>query len=174
LKAVMDSKSTFASRGDKSGTNTKELSIWATLSVTPTKEMTWYNALGQGMGETLLFANEKPAYTISDRATWLAQAAKLPNLTVLVGGNNIKENADKDLLNPYGVIAIDPVKHPGVNFAMATNFVKWMTSVETQKLIGNFGVDKFGSPLFYADSQEWRNQSSAALTLMGVIEKEQK
>jgi tungstate transport system substrate-binding protein len=179
LKAIMDSKATFASRGDKSGTNSKELSIWATLSVTPTKEMTWYNALGQGMGETLLFSNEKPAYTISDRATWLAQSAKLPNLAILVGGNNIKENADKDLYNPYGVMAIDPAKHPGVNSAMATNFVKWITSVETQKLIGNFGVDKFGSPLFYADSKEWREQSSSgasavALTVLGAVGQEQK
>lgn len=160
LKAIMDSKATFASRGDKSGTNSKELSIWATISVTPTKEMAWYNALGQGMGETLLFANEKPAYTISDRATWLAQAAKLPNLAIWVGGNNIKENADKDLYNPYGVMALDPAKHPGVNAAMAANFVKWITSIETQKLIGAFGVEKFGSPLFYADSKEWRAQSA--------------
>ncbi|MBI5302022.1 MAG: substrate-binding domain-containing protein [Chloroflexi bacterium] len=181
LKAIMDSKSTFASRGDKSGTNAKELGIWATLAVTPTKEMAWYNALGQGMGETLLFSNEKPAYTISDRATWLAQQTKLPNLTVLVGGGNIKENADKDLYNPYGVMVVDPVKHPGVNSEMATNFAKWITSVETQKLIGNFGVDKYGSPLFYADSKEWKNQSSSAapsgavaLALIGAVEKEQK
>jgi tungstate transport system substrate-binding protein len=179
LKAIMDSKATFASRGDKSGTNSKELSIWVTLSVTPTKEMAWYNALGQGMGETLLFSNEKPAYTISDRATWLAQSAKLPNLAILVGGNNIKENADKDLYNPYGVMAIDPAKHPGVNSAMATNFVKWITSIETQKLIGAFGVEKYGSPLFYADSKEWREQSSSgagavALTVLGAVGQEQK
>jgi tungstate transport system substrate-binding protein len=155
FKVIMDAKATFASRGDKSGTNTKELSIWSSLAITPTKEMAWYNALGQGMGDTLLFSNEKQAYTLTDRATWLATQAKLPNLVVVVGGNNIKENADKDLLNPYGVIAVDPTKHPGVNFDMATNFVKWITSVEEQKVINQYGVDKYGQQLFYASSKEY-------------------
>ncbi len=156
FKAMMDAKATFASRGDKSGTNTKELSIWSSLAITPTKEMTWYNALGQGMGETLLFSNEKPAYTLTDRATWLATQTKLSNLVVVVGGNNINENPDKDLFNPYGVMAVDPVKHPGVNFDMATDFVKWITSVDEQKVINTFGVDKYGQQLFYADSAEYR------------------
>lgn len=151
FKAIMDTKSTFASRGDKSGTNTKELSVWSSIGITPTKEMAWYNSLGQGMGETLLFSNEKPAYTLTDRATWLAQQAKLPSLVVVVGGNNISQNADKDLLNPYGVMAVDPVKHPGVNSNMALNFVKWITMPETQKLISEFGVAKFGQPLFYSN-----------------------
>jgi tungstate transport system substrate-binding protein len=155
FKAIMDAKVTFASRGDKSGTNTKELSIWSSINITPTKEMAWYNALGQGMGDTLLFSNEKQAYTLTDRATWLATQAKLPNLVVVVGGNNINENADKDLLNPYGVIAVDPTKHPGVNFAMATNFVKWITGVDEQKVINTYGVDKFGQQLFYASSKEY-------------------
>ncbi len=155
FKAIMDAKATFASRGDKSGTNTKELGIWSSLAITPTKEMAWYNALGQGMGDTLLFSNEKQAYTLTDRATWLATQAKLPSLVVVVGGNNIKENADKDLLNPYGVIAVDPTKHPGVNFDMATNFVKWITGVDEQKVINTYGVDKFGQQLFYASSKEY-------------------
>ena len=149
----MNTKSTFASRGDKSGTNTKELSVWSSLSITPTKELGWYNALGQGMGETLLFSNEKPAYTLTDRATWLAQQSKLPNLLVVVGGNNISQNADKDLFNPYGVMAVDPVKHSGVNNAMALNFVKWITSVDEQKVIANYGIEKFGAPLFYPNAK---------------------
>ena len=183
FKAIMDAKLAFASRGDKSGTNSKELAVWATLSLTPTKELSWYNATGQGMFETLSFANEKGAYTLTDRATWLANTSKLSGLTILFGGNNIKENADKELYNPYGVMAVNPDKFPGVKFEMATNFAKWITSVETQKVIGAFGVDKYGSPLFYADSKEWREQSSSssaapagpvALTLTGAVEKEQK
>ncbi len=155
FKGIMDTRSAFASRGDKSGTNSKELSVWATLNVTPTKEMPWYNALGQGMGETLLFSNEKGAYTLTDRATWLAQQTKLPGLVVVVGGSNINENADKDLYNPYGVMAVSPDKFPGVKYDMAMNFVKWVTSVDEQKIVNTFGVDKFGQQLFFANSKEY-------------------
>ncbi len=155
FKAIMDAKSTFASRGDKSGTNSKELSVWSSLGVTPTKDLPWYNALGQGMGETLLFSNDQQAYTLSDRATWLAQQSKLPGLTVLVGGSNINENADKSLFNPYGVMAVNPDKFPGVEYDMAMNFVKWLLSVDTQKTINTFGVDKFGQQLFFASSAEY-------------------
>ncbi|MGE5261879.1 MAG: substrate-binding domain-containing protein [Acidobacteriota bacterium] len=155
FKAIMDAKSTFASRGDKSGTNSKELSIWATLNVTPTKDLQWYNSLGQGMGETLLFSNDKQAYTLTDRATWLAQQSKLAGLVVLVGGNNINENADKNLYNPYGVMAVNPDKFPGVKYDMAMNFVKWITSVDEQKVINTYGADKFGQQLFFANSKEF-------------------
>lgn len=155
FKAIMDFKSTFASRGDKSGTNSKELAIWATLNVTPTKDLPWYNALGQGMGETLLFSNDKGAYALTDRATWLAQQPKLTGLTVLVGGNNINENADKNLYNPYGVMAVNPDKFPGVNFTMAMNFVNWIISVDEQKAINKYGIDKFGQQLFYASSAQY-------------------
>ena len=85
FKAIMDAQATFASRGDKSGTNTKELSLWASLNITPTAEMKWYNALGQGMGETLTFANEQKAYTLSDRGTYLAQKDNLPDLDHQIG-----------------------------------------------------------------------------------------
>ena len=119
FKAIMDAKAVFVSRGDKSGTNTKELSVWTTLGITPTKEMTWYNSIGQGMGDTLLFANEKKGYTLADRGTWLAMQDKLPALIIIVGGNTLAENKDKALLNPYGVLAVDPVKHPGVNSDLA-------------------------------------------------------
>ncbi|MBI4787935.1 MAG: substrate-binding domain-containing protein [Chloroflexi bacterium] len=153
FKAIMDTKSTFASRGDKSGTNSKELSVWATLGVTPTKDLPWYNALGQGMGETLLFSNDKQAYTLTDRATWLAQQSKLSGLTVLVGGANINENADKDLYNPYGVMAVNPDKFPGVKYDMAMNFVKWITSADEQKVINTFGVDRYGQQLFYGNAK---------------------
>jgi len=156
FKAIMDTQSTFASRGDKSGTNSKELAIWATLGITPSKSLPWYSALGQGMGETLTYANERGAYTLTDRATWLAQQAKLSGLVILVGGKNINENADKDLYNPYGVMAVNPDKFPGVKYDMAMNFVAWITSVDEQKIINTYGVDKFGQQLFYASSAGWR------------------
>src|SRR5512139_985842 len=89
--AIMDAEATFASRGDKSGTNTKELSVWSSLGITPTKDMPWYKALGQGMGETLTFANEQKAYTLSDRGTYLAMKDKLPNLAIVLGGNTLAE-----------------------------------------------------------------------------------
>jgi tungstate transport system substrate-binding protein len=153
FKTIASTQSPFASRGDQSGTNTKELSIWASAAITPTKEMSWYNSLWQGMGETLLFSNEKQAYTLSDRGTYLSMQSKLPNLSIVFGGNSLQENKDKSLLNPYGVMAVNPDKHPGVNYDMAMNFVKWITSPDTQKLIGSYGVDKFGQPLFYPNAQ---------------------
>jgi tungstate transport system substrate-binding protein len=149
FKAIMNASATFASRGDKSGTHTKELSIWSALSITPTQELKWYNSLGQGMGDTLLFANEQKAYTLADRGTYLSMRDKLPDLTILIGGSNLAENKDKDLLNPYGVMAVNPEKYPGVNADLATVFIVWLTSPETQKVIGDFGAAKFGQPLFY-------------------------
>jgi tungstate transport system substrate-binding protein len=148
-KAIMDKQALFVSRGDKSGTNTKELSIWSSLAVTPTQDMKWYNSIGQGMGDTLVFANENKGYTLADRGTYLAMKSKLANLTVIVGGDNLANNRDKDLLNPYGVMAVNPDKYPTVNFTVATAFVNWMIAPETQKAIGAFGADKFGQPLFY-------------------------
>lgn len=153
FRAIMTAQAPFASRGDKSGTNTKELSVWASAGITPTAEMTWYNALGQGMGDTLLFAQERQAYTLSDRATFLAMKKamkdKLPGLAILVGGASLADNKDKSLLNPYGVLAVNPQTHPGVNAALADQFVAWIVSPATQQLIGAFGVDQFGQPLFY-------------------------
>ncbi len=156
LKAIMDTQSTFASRGDKSGTHSKELSIWSSMGITPTKEMAWYQALGQGMGDTLIFANEQNAYTLSDRGTYLSMKDKLPNLVVAMGGNTLAENKDKSLLNPYGVMAVNPDKHPGVKFDLAMQFVKWLNSVETQQKIQDYGKDKFGQSLFYPASAEWK------------------
>jgi len=156
FKAIMDSESIFASRGDKSGTHSKELSVWSSLGVTPTADMPWYQSLGQGMGDTLLFANERGAYTLSDRGTYLSMKDKLPDLKVMVGGDLIDENKDKALLNPYGVLAVNPDKHPGVKFDLAMQFIHWLTSVETQQQIGDYGRDKFGAPLFYPSSAEWQ------------------
>ena len=118
--------------------------------------MPWYNSLGQGMGDTLLFSNEKGAYTLTDRGTYLSMQEKLPNLTILVGGQNLAENKDKALLNPYGVLAVNPEKHPNVNADLANQFVEWIIAAETQKIIGGYGADKFGQPLFYPSSEEYK------------------
>jgi tungstate transport system substrate-binding protein len=153
LAKIAEIASPFASRGDDSGTYTKEKSLWVAAGITPTVESDWYLSVGQGMGETLLFANEKLAYTLADRGTWLAMQEKLPTLTVLVGGATIDQNGDKALRNPYGVIPVNPEKHPGVNVALATQFAEWLTTPETQQAIGDYGKEKFGQPLFYPNSQ---------------------
>ena len=156
FKAISDVSAPFASRGDKSGTNTKELGIWSSIAITPTKDMKWYSSLGQGMGETLLFASEQKAYTLTDRGTYLSMVDKLKDLPILFGGKNLAENKDKDLLNPYGVIPIDPAKCPSVNTELAGKFTEWLLSVDTQKLIASYGADKFGQPLFYPSSAEYK------------------
>ena len=163
FKAIMDKGAPFASRGDKSGTNTTELAVWATLGITPTKDMKWYNALGQGMGDTLLFSNQQKAYTLTDRGTYLAMKDKLPDLAILVGGNNLAENQDKALLNPYGILAVSPEKFPSVNADLANKFVTWFLSKDTQKTIGAFGADKFGQPLFYSDSEEYKSTNEVTV-----------
>lgn len=147
----------FASRGDDSGTHAKELSLWAAVGITPDANAGWYASLGQGMGETLLYANEAGAYTLTDRGTFLAQQTNLPNLEIMVGGAQIAGNADPDLLNPYGVLLVNPAKG-GINEDLAQEFANWLTSVETQQAIAEFGVAQFGQPLFYPDSQAWRDQ----------------
>ncbi len=153
FQAIANAKATFMSRGDGSGTHAAEMRIWATIGITPTKSLEWYNSLGQGMGETLLSSNEKGAYTVTDRGTWLATASKLPNLVVLVGGNHISENKERALYNLYGLMAVNPDKFKGINAEMANNFVKWMVSPETQKMIGDFKDKATGQPLFYPNAK---------------------
>ena len=156
LAAIATAEAAFASRGDDSGTHTKEKSLWASAGLTPTAESGWYLSLGQGMGETLQFSNENPAYTLTDRATWLAQQANLPNLQIVFGGATIADNPDTALYNPYGVIPVNPEQHPGVNFELATAFAEWITAVETQERIGEFGQAEFGQSLFYPASAAWQ------------------
>lgn len=156
FQAIADAETPFASRGDNSGTHSKERAIWASIPFTPTAEMAWFNSLGQGMGDTLIFSNELGAYTLTDRGTYLAMRDKLPNLAILVGGENLAENQDPILLNPYGVLAVNPVVHPNVNAVLAAQLVEWLTSVEVQQMIGEYGVETFGQPLFYPNSAQWR------------------
>jgi tungstate transport system substrate-binding protein len=154
---IASTGSTFASRGDDSGTHTKELSVWEAAGIEPDPGSGWYKSLGQGMGDTLNFADETGAYTLSDRGTFLSQQENLVNLVVVVGGGSIAENVDPALLNAYGVIPVDPDKG-NINAQLAIEFVQWLTSVETQRLIETFGVDTFGQPLFYPDSEAWRDR----------------
>ena len=155
--AIAASGSTFASRGDDSGTHTKERALWDDAGVTIGPDLDWYKSLGQGMGSTLNYADESGAYTLTDRGTFLAQSGSLPDLRILVGGSSIADNTDPTLLNPYGVIPVDPDKG-GINGALADTFVAWLTSVPTQEKIAAFGVEEFGQPLFYPDSEAWRNR----------------
>lgn len=156
FEKIAASRSPFVSRGDDSGTHAKEKEIWTSAGLAPAVDAGWYLSIGQGMGETLLFANEKAAYTLTDRGTWLARQSSLPGLRGMVGGATIGENQDIQLLNPYGVIPVNPARHPGVHFDLAVRFSEWITSVKVQQRIADFGRKEFGQPLFYPDSGPWK------------------
>lgn len=143
FKAIAQKETAFISRGDDSGTHKKELSIWKKAEVTPAGAK-WYQESGQGMGATLLMASEKAAYTLTDRGTYLAQKANV-KLQILSEG-------DKTLLNIYHVMQVNPAKFGKVNAAGGKAFVEFMIAPETQKKIGEFGKDKYGSPLFFPDA----------------------
>ena len=148
LAAIAAAEATFASRGDDSGTHTKERNLWAAAGLPTDPESDWYKSLGQGMGDTLRFANESGAYTMTDRGTFLALKETLPDLAILVGGSSIADNADPALFNPYGVIPVNPDKG-NIDQELAEQFVAWLISSETQAAIAEFGQDTFGQPLFY-------------------------
>lgn len=142
LKKIASAKATFVSRGDGSGTETKELAIWSKAGITP--KGPWYLQSGQGMGATLQIASEKRGYTLTDDATFLASASKL-KLTSLVKG-------DPFLLNVYHVISVNPAKWPKVNSVGAKAFEDYLTRPAGQSLIGGFGTAKYGKPLFITDA----------------------
>lgn len=144
LTKISTSQATFISRGDKSGTNVKELEIWAKAGIKPAGS--WYMSAGAGMGDVLRMASEKTAYTITDRATYLNLKGTLKDLPILVEGDEI-------LYNPYGVIAVNPKAHPNVNYKGATAFIKFITGPQGKKIIAEYGKDKFGSPLFFLFSE---------------------
>jgi tungstate transport system substrate-binding protein len=147
FKAIATTESPFIARADKSGTSTKELGIWAKTDVEPAAtKPTWYIETGQGMGPSLTIASEKGAYTLTDRATYLANQDKL-QLEILVEGS-------KTLLNVYHVIIVNPDKWPKVNYEGALAFLKFMTDPATQEVIGKFGMDKFGQSLFFPDADK--------------------
>jgi tungstate transport system substrate-binding protein len=139
--AIAGTESTFVSRGDESGTHTKELGYWKKAGITP--EGAWYIETGQGMAATLQVTSEKVGYTLTDIATWLATQEQL-DLESLV-------TDDPSLLNPYHVIQVNPEKFPKVNAAGGNAFADFLLSAEAQAMIGEFGVDEFGQQLFIPD-----------------------
>lgn len=166
LKKIAGAKAPFISRGDDSGTHTKELEVWKASGVamadkkltmskdgkdvevasqSPADSQDWYFSIGQGMGKTLTFADEKQAYTISDRGTYIAyKYGKKPaiGLEILVEG-------DATLANPYGIIPVNPAKFPHVKYDMTMQFVDWLTGAPGQKLIGGYLLE--GKQLFFPD-----------------------
>ena len=142
LAKIAAAQATFVSRADKSGTNAKELALWKAASVTPAGA--WYLESGQGMGATLQIASEKGGYTLTDRATYLATKDSL-GLGILVEG-------EAGLLNVYHVISVNPTKCPDANTSGATAFSDYLVSADGQALIGTFGADKYGQPLFVPDA----------------------
>ena len=143
FKKISSGKALFMSRGDNSGTNSKEKAIWKVAGINPEGEK-WYQQTGLGMGQTLNVAAEKKGYTLTDRGTYLALKKNL-GLDILVEGDAI-------LLNIYHVIEVNPAKWSKINAAGAKAFADFMVSREAQEVIKTFGVDKFGSPLFFPDA----------------------
>ena len=143
FKKIAAAGSLFISRGDKSGTHAKEMKIWNGVGINPEGQK-WYQQTGLGMGNTLGVAAEKKGYTLADRGTYLAMKKNL-GLDILVEG-------DAALLNIYHIIEVNPAKWPKVNAAGSKAFADFMVAPETQAVIKTFGVDKFGSPLFFPDA----------------------
>jgi tungstate transport system substrate-binding protein len=142
FKKIDSAKALFLSRSDKSGTHTKEMDIWKSSGIKPEGEK-WYQQTGLGMGQTLNVTAEKKGYTLADRGTYLAMKKNL-GLDILVEGDAI-------LLNIYHVIEVNPAKWSKLNVAGGKAFADFMVSKETQDIIKTFGVEKFGSPLFFPD-----------------------
>jgi len=142
LKTLAAAQASFISRGDNSGTDVLEKSLWKQAGITPAKP--WYLEAATGMGQTLQIASEKNAYTITDRATYLSQKAHL-QLDIVNGG-------DPPLLNYYHVITVNPTKFPKVNNAGANAFADYLIHPDTQKIIAAFGLDKYGQQLFFPDA----------------------
>ena len=140
---ITEEKLAFISRGDDSGTDKKEKKIWEALKLDPETNENYMES-GQGMGSTLTMADEKKAYCLTDRGTYLKMKkdADVPlELEIVCEGS-------KDLLNQYGVIAVNPEKYPEVNNEGANDFIEWICSEEIQKVIGEYGVEDYGQALF--------------------------
>ncbi|MGY2486788.1 substrate-binding domain-containing protein [Cupriavidus sp. CP313] len=140
FRKLAGSGSKFISRGDNSGTDVMEKDYWKQLGIEP-KGQPWYVNAGLGMGEVLTMAAQMPAYTLSDRATYGAYRAKT-GLAIAIEG-------DPKMFNPYGIIAVNPAKHPGINHTDAMRLVEWITSKEGQDAIAGYKVE--GEQLFFPD-----------------------
>ncbi len=137
FQKIATSSNPFASRGDDSGTHKKEKQIWEQTNITPAGA--WYLETGQGMGQTLTIAHEKQAYTLTDRGTYIAYKDKI-DLVILC-------QDDQLLFNPYGIIAVNPARHPHVKYPYAMKLIGWITSPSAQKIIAEFKKD--GEAMFY-------------------------
>lgn len=150
LKKIAAKGALFISRGDNSGTHVAEMELWKLAGIKPTGS--WYQVYEKGSAgnvATLEYANQKAAYTVIDRATFLTLKDKI-KLVVLV-------DKDEAMLNFISLIPVNPQKFPKVNYQDTMIFVKWLTSPDKgQKIIRDFGKDKYGSPLFFPNSKEWR------------------
>ena len=138
LRRIAETQARFVSRGDKSGTHVLELALWKDAAVTPGAP--WYIESGQGMGATLGIANDRRAYTLSDRATLLAFARRIDLVSMVEG--------DRRLLNLYSVMEVNPANGPRVNGVGGRAFAEFMLAPETQAVIKRFGVERYGQPLF--------------------------
>ena len=138
LQAIAAKGARFVSRGDRSGTHALELALWKQAGVTPGAP--WYIESGQGMGATLGIADDRSAYTMTDRATALAFGKRIRLVTMVEG--------DRPLLNIYSVMEVNPANGPRVNAAGGKAFADFMLTPETQAVIKTFGVEKYGQPLF--------------------------
>jgi len=147
LRTIAQTQSFFVTRGDKSGTHVKELEVWKKAGIEP--QGTWYEIFEQGSkgnAPTLAYANEKQAYTIMDRATYITMKPKI-TVQILVEGDEV-------LLNYMTLIPVNPAKFPQVNHKGALQFIEWLQGKEAQIIIRDFGKDKYGEPLFFPNSPE--------------------
>ncbi|MGC8602698.1 MAG: extracellular solute-binding protein [Desulfomonilaceae bacterium] len=142
FKKIAETQALFISRGDDSGTNLKEKDIWKATGIIP--KGSWYMEAGKGMGAVLQMANEKRAYTLSDRGTFLSYQQKIALVEFVQG--------DKVLFNPYGIIAVNPNKHSNVQYTLAKKFIDFITGPEGQKIIADYKLN--GKQLFFPDSKK--------------------
>ena len=145
LKTIREKQAPFVSRGDRSGTHQAELALWATAGIDLAKDKgSWYREIGQGMGAALNTAGAMTAYTISDRGTWISFRNK-GDLVIAVEG-------DRRLFNQYGVMLVNPAKHPSVKKALGQQFIDWLVAPAGQQAIANYKID--GQQLFYPNANE--------------------
>lgn len=149
FKTIQEEQLTFVSRGDDSGTDKKEKGIWTKLEIDQTQNPNYLES-GQGMGATITMADEKGAYCLTDRGTWL----KMKNDADVELQLDVVCEGASDLLNQYGIIAVNPEKYPEVNNEAANTMIEWICSAEVQELIGNYGVEQYGEALFTPNANE--------------------